>query len=157
MTRHHYQLSLHGGRLHLLVPNDLVLRQPSPTDIEALADLMLDAYRGTIDYEDEGTDEALAEVRSYFGGSPLLAESVLLESEGHLVSACLATRFESEALVGYVMTAASAKGNGYGRLVTVATLSRLQEAGYEVVHAWITEGNTPSERIFRGLGFEVVD
>jgi hypothetical protein len=42
------------------------VRAVSPGDLLKLAELMLDAYRNTIDYEGEGIAEALAEVEDYF-------------------------------------------------------------------------------------------
>ncbi len=136
---------------------DFVLRPPDPSDHETLAELMLDAYRGTIDYEGEGIEEARSEVASYFGGSPLLGQSLVIESGTKVAAACLVNAYGEGALVGYVMTTPELKGRGLGTLATTAALSIIQEAGYGEVHAWITEGNVPSERIFLGLGFEVVD
>lgn len=137
-------------------PKGATLRPPVADDRIDLARLMLDAYLGTIDYDGEGIDEAVAEVAGYLAGSPLLEQSVLAVVDGDIASACLAGRHDGGAIIGYVMTAAAHKGRGLGRLVTETALTLLREAGHDTVDAWITEGNTPSERIFTGLGFRVV-
>lgn len=65
---------------------DAELKPVAKSDIDALADLMLDAYRGTIDYDDEGIEDAVAEVQAYFdgerGGLPLAEFSRLARYRG---------------------------------------------------------------------------
>lgn len=137
-------------------PEGISIRMPRRDDLEALARLMLDAYRGTIDYEGEGMDEAIAEVRGHLGGSPLLEHSIAAVAGDEIVSSCLVSEAEGLVIVGYVMTAATHKGRGLGTFVSERALYSLRASGAEEVDAWITEGNIPSERIFRRLGFEMV-
>ena len=42
------------------------VRSVAPSDLDGLAELMLDAYIGTIDYEGEDLDDAVAEVFALF-------------------------------------------------------------------------------------------
>jgi RimJ/RimL family protein N-acetyltransferase len=152
--RRRYRLDLGGSSLPTTIaPRGVVLRPPTGGDASALAELMLDAYRGTIDYDGEGMEEAIAEVGGYLAGSPLLDHSVVAVVGGEVVSACLLAELEDTVLVGYVMTAAAHKRRGLGRLVTIDALGRLHDAGRETVDAWITVGNLPSERVFVSLGF----
>jgi hypothetical protein len=51
-VRHHYRISVAGRAIRPLSDLPFVLRHPNPDDRDMLAELMLDAYRGTI--EDEG-------------------------------------------------------------------------------------------------------
>ena len=157
MTRHRYRLDLaSAGPFDGEIPQAVSLRIPNPEDLPDLAQLMLEAYRGTIDYEGEGIDEAIAEVESYFAGSPLLNASVVVTVDGEMASACLVAESEDGPLVGYVMTAPPFKGTGLGTLATRRSVAGLQASGLPFVEAYITEGNVPSEGIFRGLGFEIV-
>ena len=76
------------------VPNTLAgaLRQPTLADAEPLAELMLDAYRGTIDDGGETIDNARDEVASYMASvlnPPLLSCSWLVAQPGQLAAACL--------------------------------------------------------------------
>lgn len=158
MTRHRYQIDLgEAPPPDPGLPAGVTARVPVAGDVDALAALMLDAYRGTIDYEGEGMAEAVAEVAGYLAGRPMVSESVVLASGGEIVSACLISDGEGSPLVGYVMTAAAEKRRGLGTAATVLALRRLHAAGHRRIEAYITEGNIPSERIFLGLGFTVQD
>ena len=68
---------------------DLEIRSLIPTDREALARLMLNAFVGTIDYEGETLTEAIEEVDSWLAGTPMLDHSYGAVVDGRLVSAVL--------------------------------------------------------------------
>lgn len=157
-VRHHYVLDLGAFAVEERpTPPGHVVRRPTAADAEALAVLMLEAYRGTVDYDGEGIEEARGEVGAHFAGAPIDEASTLLVTTDRLAAACLVAEYEGDALIGYVMTTPEFKRQGLGRAVTAESLSRLAALGYSTVHAWITEGNEPSERIFLGFGFGVVD
>src|SRR5215217_8087161 len=69
------------------------IRPATTSDASSLAELMIDAYRGTIDYDGETFDDALAEVNAFFagerGGQPWLEMSYLAFVSSRLVGACL--------------------------------------------------------------------
>lgn len=137
----------------------LALRALCPTDVEAVAVLMLDAYRGTIDDSGETLADAHDEVQAYLvgqrGGPALLQESCLGFVNNQLVAACLVTQGETgqHPLIAYVMTHADWKNQGIGRAILTATVQTLARSHYPTVWAVITQGNTPSERLFASLGF----
>ncbi len=138
------------------------LRQPTPADAEQLAQLMLDAYRGTIDDAGETIDNARDELASYLASvinPPLLACSWLVAQPGQLVAACLICLWGRRAtpLVAYVITRASHKRQALGQLVLGQSLASLRQAGYAEAHAVITDGNLPSERLFGRLGFTRIE
>jgi RimJ/RimL family protein N-acetyltransferase len=130
-----------------------------PSDAEAVARLMLDAYRGTIDSEGEDLDGARAEVASFLiageSSSPRLAESFLVRSGEELVSACLVANWPRRGcpIVSYVLTAPAAKRQGMGSVALAASIEALAASGESEVRAIITEGNEPSERLFARFGF----
>lgn len=64
IPRHEYFVELDAMPPAPLLPAAVTVRIPSTEDADALAELMLDAYRSTIDYDDETHSE----------GSPLRAE-----------------------------------------------------------------------------------
>lgn len=128
------------------------VRPVSTGDLDGLARLMLDAYVGTIDYEDESLEDAVGEVRSFFDGAPLLDRSFVVEEEERLASAVLVSLFEGEPFIGYVMTIPSRKGQGLASLVTTRALDLLSGDGHDRVVLYITEGNAPSEALFASLG-----
>jgi predicted GNAT family acetyltransferase len=121
-------------------------------DLGDLAQLMLDAYIGTIDYEGENLDEAAAEVRSFFDGDPMLDHSFLVEVEERIVSAILIVNHNEGPLVRTVMTLPEYKRKGLARVVTSRTLVSLAAQGYTKLVLYITEGNQASEALFKSLG-----
>ena len=141
------------------VDDALELRPAREEDVSAIADLMLDAYRGTIDDDGETLEDALAEVQAYVagkrGGQPWLASSCLAFADNHLVGACLLGEWSERQLpiIAYVLVRAAWKRRGVGRQMLSSVLKVLKEQGFPEVRAVITEGNVPSENLFRQLGF----
>jgi L-amino acid N-acyltransferase YncA len=146
------------------VPNTLAgaLRQPTLADAEPLAELMLDAYRGTIDDGGETIDNARDEVASYMASvlnPPLLSCSWLVAQPGQLAAACLICLWSRRRapLVAYVVTRASHKRQALGQLVLAQSLASLRQAGYAEARAVITAENLPSEQLFGRLGFTRIE
>ncbi|HEX6285874.1 MAG TPA: GNAT family N-acetyltransferase [Acidimicrobiia bacterium] len=129
------------------------IRAVVPTDLAGLARLMLDAYVGTIDYHGEDLDDATAEVRSFLDDpDSLLDRSYIVEDEGEVVSAVLVSMSQHMPFIGYVMTLPSHKKQGLAHLVVTHALRRLADDGHQRVVLFITDGNTPSEKLFRSVG-----
>lgn len=133
------------------------VRAPTRSDREALSTLMLDAYVGTIDYDDEDIDDARSEVDSYLANEPLLSHSRLVVIDGQVVSAVLLCTVDGSPFIAYVMTHPDHKRSGIARLAVTASLGSLVEAGEEDVTFYITDGNRPSEGLFTSLGAVRVD
>lgn len=153
-TRYEIDLSTVNRRA---VPDDIKVRTLTPADRDALAQLMLDAYRGTIDYEGETLVEAIGEVDSWLADSALLEHSFGAVTDNGLRSAILVMQLQGEPFIAIVMTHPSVKRMGYGRLVAHAALSSLLDAGHRRVVFYITDGNTASESLFSSLGARPAD
>ena len=113
---------------------------------------MLDAYVGTIDYEGEDSEGAVDEVRSYLDHRPLLQPSFVAELGGEIASAVLVSLSDNTPFIGYVMTLPAHKGEGLAQLVTTSSMSSLAEDGHRNIVLYITEGNKPSDALFRSVG-----
>ncbi len=138
------------------VADDARSRPPTPADAPALAALMLDAYRDTIDDEGESLEDAREEVQRLFAGDygPMLwAVSELTERAGRVVSATLLTTFEGRPFVAFMLTAPAHQGRGLGRAGLLRAINRLAAAGETVVRLVVTQGNAPAERLYERLGF----
>lgn len=162
--RHIYSLNLSDFTQSYPCINGACLqfRTAQFTDINVLAELMIDAYRGTIDYDDETVDDAVGEIRAYLagerGGQPLLAASHLVFAGPLVVGACLVAAQQSrqDPLIAYIMTRAEWKQRGVGKQVLWTVLQALRVQGYHNVRAVITEGNIPSEQLLGQMGFRKV-
>lgn len=150
MTKVRYEIDL--SELRPVGPLVGEVRNVGPDDLEGLAQLMLDAYRGTIDYDDETYEDAVAEVRSFFQRSPALDLSYVIEFDDKFVSAVLVAVSDDDPFIGYVMTHPDHKGAHLGRRLVHHALSSAKEAGYRRVVFYITAGNYPSEALFASLG-----
>jgi predicted N-acetyltransferase YhbS len=128
------------------------MRALTPDDRDGLAQLMLDAYTGTIDYEGESIVEAREAVDDWLGDAPLLSHSFGATIDGRVVSAVLVMTLDDAPFVSIVMTAPEHKGSGLGRAVVGASLESLRTEHHSTATLYITEGNEPSERLFASLG-----
>jgi len=156
--RNRYRLNLPAPLTSLQTqhPTGGALRNPLPEETEALAELMLDAYRSTIDDAGETTDDALAEAEGYFAGQagePLLDCSWVYDNNGTLLAACLVTLSEGEPLVAHLMTRSRWQGRGIASYLLRQSLLSLQDARYAAVAAVVTEGNRDSETLLTNFGF----
>ena len=137
-------------------------RNPSLADQQILAELMLDSYRNTIDYDGETIDDAMREVESYFSGlrddSTWLNISWLGFVEDSLACASLVSFWKDRnaPIIAYIMTASQRKGKHLATLGVLRSLHSLAENKHAKVYAVITAGNVPSERVFTRIGFERV-
>jgi ribosomal protein S18 acetylase RimI-like enzyme len=138
-------------------PAGLDVRAPAPAEREALAALMLEAYRGTIDFDGSETIEvALDEVAGYLSGAsgpPLLEHSLVAVAGGSIVGAVLVSFFEGLPLFAYAYTAPEWKGRGVSTALLRRSMASLAAAGFERVALFVTAGNDPAERIYERLGF----
>ncbi len=122
---------------------------------------MYEAYLGTIDYEGETIVEALKEVESYFARADsvaMLSQSTIAVMGDEIISACLLSKWETreEPLITYLMTNTKYKNKGLATALTRSTLKKIHDGGFAGVRAVVTEGNAPSERVMKALGFSKV-
>ena len=97
-------------------------------------------------------------VLDYFDNDPMPSQSHVVMVGDEATSAVLVSRrADGEPLVSYVMTAPRAKGRGRAAQLLELTLAALTASGESSVCAYITDGNTPSERLFKRAGFVEVD
>lgn len=163
---------------------DAMARRVTPADAPALARLMLDAYRGTVDDGGEGPDQATAEVANLLSGGygifDLAASEVVcrdcsaqnLERSGTggtpvppldstsrdevIVSATLVTEYDGGAMVAFSMTAPAWQRRGLARAGLLRTMARLRDAGRDRVDLAVTSTNTPAVTLYLSLGFREV-
>lgn len=141
------------------VAEDPRARVPQPEDGDALAVLMLEAYRGTIDDEGETTEETRAAVQQLFDGDfgPLLwAVSEVIEEGGRLLAATLITLWDDRPFVAFTVTTPSHQGQGLARAGLERAMNRLRAGDGTELQLMVTRGNAPAESLYASLGFRRV-
>jgi predicted GNAT family acetyltransferase len=129
----------------------------SDFEVEQLADLMVDAYRGTTDWED-GDDEivAAAEIRATtsasYGQFNSDASGVITDSNGLPVSALFVSHLEGLPTILFVYTAKSAAGEGHATTLIKRAAAVLAEQGLDEVVLYVSEEN-PARMLYQKLGF----
>ena len=129
----------------------------SDFEVERLAELMVDAYRGTTDWED-GDDElvAAAEIRATtsasYGQFNSDASGVIADSSGLPVSALFVSHLEGLPTILFVYTAKSAAGEGHATTLIKRAAAVLAEQGHDEVVLYVSEEN-PARMLYQNLGF----
>lgn len=137
-------------------PEGISLRVPCTEDRDALAELMLDAYQGTVDDEGESIEDARTEVDQLLAGDygePMLEMSIIALAGGTLASAALITRLKGVPFLAFSMTAAVHKRRGFARVCLEHAIDALRAGGYSTLALEVTTGNAPAERMYREMGF----
>jgi ribosomal protein S18 acetylase RimI-like enzyme len=133
-------------------------RHIAPDDIPALGELMLQAYRGTLDDEGETLDDAVAEIRGTLGGQygPFLRDcSFTVEENGNLAAACLVTWSEvlKAPFLGYCITRPDHQNRGLGAFLVKTSINALLTRGHRDLYLVVTEGNAPALHLYEKMGF----
>jgi hypothetical protein len=132
----------------------VVFRNPCLADVDPLATLLLDAYRGTIDDEGEGVDDARRFVVSALTEEALLSASWLALEGDCPVSAVLVRRWKGQPLVTVIATHPRHTRRRLASCLLDRTLEVLRSSGERELVAFITRGNVASEALFVGRGFQ---
>ena len=138
------------------VAEDPRARVPQPEDGDALATLLLEAYRGTIDDEGETPEETRSVVRQLFDGAfgPMLwSVSEVVEDGGRLVAATMITLWEDRPFVAFTVTAPSHQRRGLARAGLQRAMNRLRAGDETELRLVVTAGNAPAEQLYASLGF----
>jgi ribosomal protein S18 acetylase RimI-like enzyme len=142
------------------VPPEPRRRRVERSDAAALGDLMLAAYRGTVDDEGETREDAVAEVERVLAGSygPFVSDaSFVVEGDDGLLGASLVAIWESRPLLLYLVVRPDAKRRGIGTALLVETGNALAAGGHLELDLFVTESNEPAVNLYRKLGFDVVE
>jgi predicted GNAT family acetyltransferase len=151
-TRYVMQLDL---RLRLAQPAHPA-RNPRLEEREALAQLMLAAYRGGADDEGETIAEALQEVDHVLVSAkrPFIPEaSFVIEIDAGLASASLVSLFRGMPLVTHIMTHPNYKRRGLGAAALLSSAHALRAQGWNSLSLYVTHNNAPALALYRKLGF----
>jgi len=121
-----------------------------------IAELMVEAYTGTIDFEDDTVDDALRELATAASGEygdPLRQHWLeVVREDGAPCSAIICTRFAEIPFVAFTFTGHRDAGRGLATTLVADVASALRAEGETSLSLGVTVGN-PAERIYERLGF----
>lgn len=126
-------------------------------DTEALASLMLAAYKETIDYDGETLEDALFQIRSVFQGKFGAFQdlsSFAIEDDGRFLSAIIITLWQGRPLVAFSMTRPESKNMGMATFLLKSSINALLTFGHRELALVVTSGNEPAQHITKNLGFQ---
>lgn len=135
-------------------------RTVSTGDIIAVSQLMVDAYRGTIDDNGETLEDAIKMTQDTFAGEigPFLKDcSWLIERDGKVLACTLVTLWSEEPLLAEVLTHPSAQNQGLGAFLIKKSCAALYGHGYSDLTLFVTQGNLPAQHLYEKLGFQVME
>jgi ribosomal protein S18 acetylase RimI-like enzyme len=138
---------------------DLPFRPLELADAQALAVLMDEAYRGTIDHEGETPEQCLEEMTGTLTGKygPFLGfASFGIFEEGQAVSVSIVTLWKEKPLLAWSMTHPRAQGKGYAKFLIERSIDALARNGYPEVWLVVTDGNVSAEHLYRKIGFQLI-
>ncbi len=141
-------------------PEMFVVGLITATDTARIAQLMLDAYRGTVDDAGETLADALHEVHGFWAGtagvSPWAEMCMGVRVGDEVVAACLVGEWQSRQvpLMAYVLTHPAWQRRGLALTLIQRVCVQLQHRGQWPVYAVVTAGNLPSEHLMMRAGFE---
>lgn len=131
----------------------LAARHPVDADRDALASLLLDGYRNTIDDEGEDLEDAYTAIDHYLARIER-SHSYVVHERDDVIAFSFVVVVNGTHYVDPVVVAPQRKRHGLGRASVQLCLGSLAAAGISDVGATITDGNVASERLFTGLGFD---
>ncbi len=135
-------------------------RPLAESDAPALAELMLAAFRGTVDDEGEDIDQARDDVRRTFEGGygPLLwPASFVIDDGAALLSASVITYWKGSPLLSFSVTQPRAGRTGLASALISQSARTLAGQGHTRLELFVTRGNGPAERLYDKLGFREVE
>lgn len=125
--------------------------------VESLATLMVEAYQGTVDWED-GDDEGVAEAEirgtldGKYGSFLSTASGVIVNEVGNPISAVFVSNLEGLATILFVYTSKNQAGRGMASKLIRNAAYRLNQMGFEEVSLYVSDDN-PVRSLYEKLGF----
>jgi GNAT superfamily N-acetyltransferase len=132
-------------------------------NIDSFATLMLDAYRGTIDYEGESFEDTVEELRNTLAGQygqVILSASGAILTDAHEedantnvpAAAIIVTEYDESPFIAYVFTSPKYQHHGYATQLIERACAILADEGRDCAELAATVGSS-GEDLYRNLGF----
>jgi GNAT superfamily N-acetyltransferase len=133
------------------------IRNVTPDDLPALAELLVVAYAGTVDDLQQTPAEALVELEQHtvggLVGEPLWDCSLVAVEAAVPVAVVLTTEEKGCPLFPYVFTHPSIQRRGVATALLQRAMKALHKKGYDRVRLRVAVENDRALRVYKRLGF----
>lgn len=122
-----------------------------------LAQLMDEAYQGTIDHEGETREQCEQEMRGTINGKYgefVPDASHMIVTDGVAAAACLVTMWQGKPLIAFSMTSPKYQQQGLSRLLIEKAISALHQNDEGTLYLVVTDGNTSAQNLYSKIGFK---
>ena len=137
--------------------SDHDIRPVDKERIREIAEVMLETYRDTADYEGESLNDTIKEIsmvfRGYYGTLLEDASFLLFDEDDRIASCLFVCEFKKEATITYLFTRKDQVGKGYAKELIQAAENALQEAGYDRIALFVSKANEPALSLYLKLRF----
>lgn len=141
-------------------PSDHDIRPVDKGRIREIAQIMLDSYIGTPDYEGETLHDTIKEIAMVFRGTYgefLEDASFIALDEDEAIAACLfMCNFKNEPTLTYMFTCKACRHQGYATSLIQAAETALLELGHDRIFLFVSEDNEEALRLYRHQGFMAI-
>ena len=132
----------------------------SKKNITEIAEVFLDAFKNTIDYEGEDLNDTITEIQHVFeNGYGEYSEkySSVIVSDGQIASALFVVKNEDNLFIPYIITRKHQQGKGYAKKLIKSCAHKAKSDGIKYIDLYVTKGNTKAEKLYSNLGFEKIE
>ena len=137
--------------------SDFDIRPVDKDLIREIAEVMLEAYMDTPDYEGETLNDTIKEIsmvfRGYYGDFLEDASFMGFDEDGRIASCLFVCNFKKEATLTYLFTRKDQLEKGYATELIQAAENALQEAGFDRIALFVSKENKPALNLYLHLGF----
>ncbi|WP_075619609.1 GNAT family N-acetyltransferase [Paenisporosarcina indica] len=125
-------------------------------DITKVATTMLDAYKGTVDQQENTVEEAIREVEKIVnnGYGPFISEaSYWIELNNEAAAVVCINLWNGRPLITEIYTGKNYHRQGLARTLILASMNTLFYKGYDEIDLNVTLENTKALHLYDSLGF----
>lgn len=145
---------------HQNLDENFISRNITHNDYQALGKLMLEAYKGTVDYDGESLEDSIGEIKGTLEGkygTLIGPASYIIEVNDVSAAAVIFTINEKEKLplLTFAMTHPNFKNQGMSKHLIRKGLNSLLNLDYRECFLVVTDGNQPAQSMYEKMGFKL--